>query len=628
MANARQDRPATAPSPRWGRGAWDALGPAVFRVAAAVIATWGALWVFNGPKVGPVEAFFLIAILAAAAVFGLITGLLAAAIAFVVYHGIGGAATPALDLRSPGTLFLALFGVGVAITGLYADRVRQRDKQARSLLEAGGTLTAHAADPAVGQAFELALLRGPVVGQAPFMVELQRVITSICIVGSGLLAAVALRDALGPTGAVLAALASVLLVAGLMGARFGLAAAVLVGILLTALSGAAPHAPMPALEGAFEVAVVTACGWGVGVLSDRLRHERAALMTLVEASRDLSAGTDEAAIRQVLLDSLSQIVSGATVRMYDEGGTMVGAVETTRVAADDPRWRSQRLAADGRDVGEVRWRFPGPDQRAGAADEIALSLIELGASAIVRTRLSVERAEMEYVARAEHLRTILLDAISHHFRSPLAGILGSVTSILGLPEQHDRSVRRQFLLIIKEQANRLSRYVDNFLSLARLESGSIEINLAEVNVESLIYDVWETFGEVGGSRRYLHVKLDDDLVRSDASLLAQVFGNILENAIKFSPEESVVNVRSRIEGARMVIEVLDQGPGVPAAGQERMFERFYRSQGAQAPGLGLGLYITRSLVEMLGGEVIARNRTDDGPGLMVQVALPLSGSSQ
>ncbi|HEX7929939.1 MAG TPA: ATP-binding protein, partial [Sphingomicrobium sp.] len=294
-----------------------------------------------------------------------------------------------------------------------------------------------------------------------------------------------------------------------------------------------------------------------------------------------------------------------------------------RWGPNDPRWGTRRLEAEGRHVGAVRWAFPGSRRDRRDAELLAISLIELGASAIVRVRLRLEREETDYQARAEQLRTILLDAVSHHFRSPLTGIIGSVTSILNLPERHDPSVRNEFLLIIKEQANRLSRYVDNFFSLARLESNSVEIHITQLNFEALIYDVWDRFGDVGGARRYLVVEVEADPIWSDANLLGQIFGNILENAIKYSPEASVVRVVGRTEDGRLHVDTIDEGPGAPPASIGHMFERFYRSQGVKASGLGLGLYITRSLLEMLGGSVTARNRSDGSSGLVISVELPI-----
>jgi signal transduction histidine kinase len=110
-------------------------------------------------------------------------------------------------------------------------------------------------------------------------------------------------------------------------------------------------------------------------------------------------------------------------------------------------------------------------------------------------------------------------------------------------------------------------------------------------------------------------------------LLAQVLGNVLENAIKFSPEESIVDVRSRRDGDKLVLEVTDQGVGVQAGSEDNIFRRFFRNPGSRAPGLGLGLYIARSLVEMQGGAVAAYNRTDGESGLRVALVFPLAGEA-
>lgn len=453
------------------------------------------------------------------------------------------------------------------------------------------------------------------------------------LLGVATLAGLLVRRPLGAEASLLIQLIAVLGVAGLFGAQHGFAAGVLGAVLLSGvvLPDTAPTQDPATL---FTLVAFSAAGWGVGFLGDQLQRKRSALDALLSASREISTTTDEALIHRVLFDSLVRLTSRSWVETRDDSG----AIFLTSPASLAPRmgpeggdlprgWRSRRLAADGRTVGVVRWRYQGLKTDVDIADEVAASLVDLGASAIVRARLSVEKSEMEFVARTEHLRTILLDAVSHHFRSPLAGILGSVTGVLNLPDDHDQQVRRELLLIIKEQANRLSRYVDNFLSVARVESGAIEMNLAEVQLEPLIYNVWESFGEAGGARRFLQVHVDQQPIRADASLLSQVLGNVLENAIKFSPEESIVDVRSRRDGENLVLEVTDQGVGVPPGKEDHIFRRFFRSPGAKAPGLGLGLYIARSLIEIQGGSVNARNRGDRERGLRVSLVLPLSPAS-
>ena len=117
-----------------------------------------------------------------------------------------------------------------------------------------------------------------------------------------------------------------------------------------------------------------------------------------------------------------------------------------------------------------------------------------------------------------------------------------------------------------------------------------------------------------------------DLGRAHLGIKALV--NILENAIKFSAEGSMVAVRARRAGEAVVLEFTDQGCGVAPGATERIFDRFFRGQSTPAPGLGLGLYITRSLIEILGGSVRAQNRTDGEGGLVISVSLPAAAGRE
>jgi two-component system sensor histidine kinase KdpD len=602
------------------------VATAAFLIALALALAVTLLFVV---KVGYLMSLALTALIVAAVLFGPTHGLLAVAAALVAYRLNVHRPALASDAQALEVLLVMLAALAVPWSGRYITEASRRRA-------AGGERQAPLRDPAQLRAaladfvqrrtygFSWRLTLGAVrVGFVPFV-----------ILGAATVAGGMVREAVGPEVCLQVILIGVLCVAGAFGARYGFAGGVLGAVLLSGVVVPDPDAALSRPIGAFLTLIIfSAAGWGVGALADQLQRKRKALDVLVRASREISTTTDEAVIHQVLFDSLLRLTDRSWVETRDDSGAILltspaANAPTMDADGDDRRdsGRSRPLAADGRTVGLVRWRYLGLKTDIDIADEIAASLVDLGASAIVRARLSVEKSEMEFVARTEHLRTILLDAVSHHFRSPLAGILGSVTGVLNLPEQHDREVRRELLLIIKEQANRLSRYVDNFLSVARLESGSIEVNLTDVHLEPLIYDVWETFGEAGGARRFLQVQVDPEPIRADASLLAQVLGNVLENAIKFSPEESIVDVRSRREGDKLVLEVTDQGVGVQPGAEDHIFRRFFRSPGAKAPGLGLGLYITRSLIEMQGGSVEARNRGDREPGLRVSLILPVAGA--
>ncbi|HEY0648447.1 sensor histidine kinase [Phenylobacterium sp.] len=611
--------------------------PAPIRRSGAGIAATVALFTLliaagvaflNSFSANAIPTMLMAAVLMVAVVLGLAYGLLAALVALIAYQLLVGAPLVDRELAASDFPLMVLFGLGALVAGRYTDIVRKRDAQARMLLQAGQPLSSQASEPALGRFLQRVKLEGRSSERASAPEEVQRALVSFCIVGAGLVASLLARDALGPSAGVLCALAGVLVVGGVLGGRFGFAAGMLAAVVLNQIDPV--QSALGIREGevgrAFIVVVFAAAGWGVGRVADQAQHERRTLRTIMDAGRDFSASRDEAAMRRALLDILAKLSPRARVEITgDAGAERLGISPSAdrQWAESDPRWRVHPLASDGREVGLVRWRFPGGDGATTGLDDTTRALVDLAASAIVRARLNAEKADMEFVAQTENLRLILLDAVSHHFRSPLAGILGSVTSILNLPDQHDGAMRRELLLIIKEQTNRLSRYVDNFLSVARLETGAIVPNPTEVALEPLIYDVWETFGEAGGARRFLQAKIDHETLLTDAGLLGQVLGNVLENAIKYSPEGSVVDVRTETESDRLIIRVADCGPGIAPESQGRIFERFYRMRGVAAPGLGLGLYITRSLVEILGGSVDARNRTDGQTGLVVSVSLPL-----
>ncbi|MGN6366503.1 ATP-binding protein [Asticcacaulis taihuensis] len=570
----------------------------------------------HGMLIGGSEIALMAGVVCVSALFGFTAGMLILIVLYLTWHGVFGTPLLSPTSQTPELLLQVLFGCAVAATGLFSDAVRRRYRFDRGSL------------PAVGRAMPK---RGPGVNIEDHLniwhrlVALGRMhqdpVRLIAGVGCTVICfgvAWSLQDMLGAVTCVLIILMGTAGAAWLTGHRVGALLATVSALSLTVLPGALGHeAWLTPVNGLFSVLVFSGTGWAIGSVSDGRRHERMALRTLIQSGRAMAISNEEVVIRCQLFDGLTALAFGGLIELIREG------VDAAALP-DAANWKSSRLLAQGREVGTARWRFYGPDRQQIRADA-AIALCDLAAANIVRVRLEQEKSGMAFEARTEHLRTILLDAVSHHFRSPLAGILGSVTSILTLPDPPDPHAQRELLLIIKEQANRLSRYVDNFLSVARLESGAIEVRPAEVDLEALIYDVWESFGEAGGGRRFLKVTGVAGGLRTDPALLGQVLGNILENAIKYSEEESVVDVHIwRAEG-RVMIQVTDQGPGIPPASQKRMFERFFRSPGARVPGLGLGLYITRSLVEILAGDVQASNRAHGGPGLAVTIALPGEG---
>jgi two-component system sensor histidine kinase KdpD len=571
-----------------------------------LVSLLGVLGVLEAQMFGPATPLLPVAtVLLAATLFGAIPGLVALAIfAATLGPGVGS------DIPADAAYRLGIVAAAALACGGYSDLVRRQMRQSLTLRQAAAPLGVPAtALPQIANDPESLTPRE----------ETQRGLASLCIVGVGAALTVLFGDLLGPTTSGVLVIATSVLAGSVVGPRFGLFAG------FTAWAAIGRLSPQQNLfETALGMATVGAIGWGSGLLAEGRRQAQKALDTLIVAGRELSAVSGEADIRRGLVESLALLSPRSRVQLSDGRSPEISHQPSGGGdwSASDPRWRTRVLAVGDREVGLVRWWFPGSGRQWDALNVVAMSLADLAASAIVRERANVERDDLELVARTEHLRTILLDAVAHHLRSPLAGVLGSVTSILNLPPDHDPTVTRELLFIIKDQANRLSRYVDKFLSVARLESGAMEVSAREVHLEAFIYDLWETFGETGGARRFLTADIGPSTILTDPNLLTQAVGNVLENAIKYSPEETIVDVRAFTLEGNCVIEVRDEGAGIPEERMSRIFERFYRYHSERAPGLGLGLYITKSIVELLGGRVEARNR-EGCPGLLVTIAIPL-----
>jgi two-component system sensor histidine kinase KdpD len=251
-----------------------------------------------------------------------------------------------------------------------------------------------------------------------------------------------------------------------------------------------------------------------------------------------------------------------------------------------------------------------PDER-----RLLDALADQAAVAIERISLARGLAEARVLAETERLRGALLTSISHDLRTPLASILGTVSSLRSYADKYDSTERDELLATLQEEAERLNRFVGNLLDMTRLESGAIELRLDLVDVAEIVGAALEHAGNVLARHRIeVSVAADLPMVRLDAVLFEQVLFNLLDNAAKYSPP-----------GSRIELEVVDEGPGIPPGDLERVFDKFYRvqAQDRQRAGTGLGLAICRGFVEAQGGQIEARNRRDrSGAILTVRIPVP------
>jgi two-component system sensor histidine kinase KdpD len=261
-----------------------------------------------------------------------------------------------------------------------------------------------------------------------------------------------------------------------------------------------------------------------------------------------------------------------------------------------------------------------PDER-----RLLDALADQAAVAIERISLARGLNEARVFAETERLRAALLTSISHDLRTPLASILGAVSSLRSFPEKYSGTEREELLATLQDEAERLNRFVSNLLDMTRLESGAIELKLELIDVAEIVGAALQRAGGVlAGHRVEVEIEPHLPMLRIDSVLFEQVLFNLLDNAAKYSPVGSRIDVRASRDGELLEIEVVDEGPGISPADLERIFDKFYRvhAQDRRRAGTGLGLAICRGFVEALGGLIIARNRRDHS-GAVLMIRMPV-----
>jgi two-component system sensor histidine kinase KdpD len=211
---------------------------------------------------------------------------------------------------------------------------------------------------------------------------------------------------------------------------------------------------------------------------------------------------------------------------------------------------------------------------------------------------------------SERLRNGLLSSISHDLRTPLTGLVGLIDAMM-LIEPKLEPQHQEFAGAIREQAMRTSAQVNNLLDMARLQAGKVTLKREWQPLEDAVGAALQARAAVLGGHS-VHIDLPGDLpvLELDAVLMERVFCNLLENAAKYTPPGSVIEISARVAGSEVEISVCDNGPGLPHGREQAIFEKFTRGQEeSNVVGVGLGLAIVRAIVAAHGGRVWANNRS-------------------
>jgi two-component system sensor histidine kinase KdpD len=247
------------------------------------------------------------------------------------------------------------------------------------------------------------------------------------------------------------------------------------------------------------------------------------------------------------------------------------------------------------------------------------------ALAIERALLAEEAQDAGIRIETERLRSSLLSSVSHDLRTPLATITGAVTTILDNGSGLDASTRQGLLESVREEAERLNRLVQNLLEMTRLESGALQLHREWHPLEEVVGAALSRLGQrLAGRRVTTRVPRDLPLVAIDDVLIEQVLVNLLDNALKYTPAGTPINILATATDAALTVEVADHGPGLPAGEEDRIFEKFYRGQPAGGRGAGLGLAICQGIVQAHGGRIWAQNLPEGGVAFLF--TLPITDS--
>ncbi|MBI3654478.1 MAG: DUF4118 domain-containing protein [Acidobacteria bacterium] len=264
-----------------------------------------------------------------------------------------------------------------------------------------------------------------------------------------------------------------------------------------------------------------------------------------------------------------------------------------------------------------------------AADVLERGSVEalagMVALALERARFLREVSRAEALRQSDELKSALLASVSHDLRTPLTAMRAAVDNLLQEEIDWDKAALREFHSIISEEVNRLTKLVQNLLAMARIEAGELRITTQWEAVAEIVANVLER-GAPALRHHRVQVEVEEalPLVKVDSLLLAEALHHLVENAAKYSPDDSLVTIAALLENEQLLIRVSDEGQGIAIGELHRVFDKFYRGSSrhtSSKDGTGMGLAIARGIIEAHGGRIWAENSI--GKGAVFACAIPV-----
>jgi signal transduction histidine kinase len=281
--------------------------------------------------------------------------------------------------------------------------------------------------------------------------------------------------------------------------------------------------------------------------------------------------------------------------------------------ADMQTYLATPLVHAGETVGGLALHFK-EAAAVGAADRtFTLLLAQATATALHRAKsFDAELDKRHHAELLVQVREDVLGVVAHDLRNPLNLILMTTELLTDVQMVPDR--RTELLGIATRASKQMNRMIDDLLDHVRLQAGKLSLDIEEVSVESIMCQAEETFRPLA-ERRHLHFHIaawDSAVVRADPKRVSQIVGNLVGNAIKFTPEQGSVTLRAISDGEEVVFQVIDDGPGIPPEQISHLFDNFWQARKNDRRGVGLGLAIAKELVEAHGGKIWVESDVDHG----------------
>jgi len=247
---------------------------------------------------------------------------------------------------------------------------------------------------------------------------------------------------------------------------------------------------------------------------------------------------------------------------------------------------------------------------------------------LLKRNLEKEEHKSAILEEQEKLQKAMLSSVSHDLKTPLASIMGSLSSLLNYQDMFSKEDKREMVTLAFDESKRLDQYIDNVIQMLKMESGYIKLNKSKFSIKHFIVEFQDIV-----SKRYKHTSLtialpkNDAAINADKLLLQQVLFNLMDNAVKFSPENAPININIKSYSHRLIIQICDQGIGLESKALSQIFNIFYRieKEDSYTQGNGLGLAICKGIIEAHHGSIEAQSEGLN-QGTTITLMLPLHQS--